>query len=80
MDKDYDRNRTVQLEDEAEAVAKVRDGKITKIIVTRSGRGYVDPYVVIWDSALQKPTGLRHSGSVRTCARILTALSSRVVT
>ena len=48
----YDRNRTVPLEDEAEAVAKVRDGKITKIIVTRSGRGYVDPYVVIGIAAL----------------------------
>ena len=28
---------------------------ITKIIVTRSGRGYVDPYVVIWDSAALLP-------------------------
>ena len=52
----YDRNRTVPVEDEAEAVVKVRDGNITKIIVTRSGRGYIDPYVVIWDKAPYYPS------------------------
>ena len=33
--------------DRAHAVAKVEDGKITKVIVTKGGSGYIDPHVVI---------------------------------
>lgn len=44
----YDRGRAnVPEADRAEAVAKVEDGNITKIIVTKSGRGYVDPIVAV---------------------------------
>ena len=44
----YDRGRAnVPEADRAEAVAKVKDGNITKIIVTKSGRGYVDPIVAV---------------------------------
>lgn len=44
----YDRGRAnVPLADQAEAAVKVRNGNITKIVVTRSGRGYVDPMVVV---------------------------------
>ena len=43
----WDRARTEEAidsnEDRAHAVAKIRDGKIEKIIVTESGRGYRDP-------------------------------------
>jgi hypothetical protein len=44
----FDRGRAnVPEVDRAEAVAKVKDGNITKIIVTKSGRGYVDPVVSV---------------------------------
>ena len=39
--------------DRAHAVAKVEDGKITKIIVTKGGNGYIDPHVVIWWNVTQ---------------------------
>ena len=44
----YDRGRAnVPAADRAEAVAKVEDGSIAKIIVTKSGRGYIDPIVAV---------------------------------
>ena len=35
-------------EDKAEATAKVVDGNITKVIVTKSGNGYIDPYIKVY--------------------------------
>ena len=37
--------------DRAHATAKVVDGNITEIIVTKSGAGYIDPHVVICGTA-----------------------------
>tara|TARA_Y100001978_G_scaffold203333_1_gene228396 strand:- start:26797 stop:38664 length:11868 start_codon:yes stop_codon:yes gene_type:complete len=48
----YDRGRVnVPEGDQAEAVAKIKDGNITKIIVTKSGSGYIDPVVFVRGSA-----------------------------
>ena len=52
-------------EDKAEATAKVVDGNITKVIVTKSGNGYVDPYIKVYATppglltALQKKPAWR---------------------
>jgi hypothetical protein len=44
----YDRARpNVATADRAEAAVKVRNGKIDKIVVTKSGRGYIDPVVAV---------------------------------
>jgi 6-phosphogluconolactonase (cycloisomerase 2 family) len=43
-----DRGRSsIPESDKAEATAKVVDGNITKIIVTKSGKNYIDPYVKV---------------------------------
>ena len=44
-----DRARSnISAEDKAEATAKVVDGNITKVIVTKSGNGYIDPYIKVY--------------------------------
>ena len=50
-----DRGRTnIPESEKAEATAKVVDGNITKVIVTKSGKNYIDPYVKVF----QTPPGL----------------------
>ncbi|MDA8823867.1 DUF5011 domain-containing protein [Opitutales bacterium] len=55
----------ISAEDKAEATAKVVDGNITKVIVTKSGNGYIDPYIKVYATppdlltAIQKKPGWR---------------------
>ena len=59
MGKKYDRNRTEEEIDEngdrALASVKVRNGVIEKVVVIKSGRGYIDPIVKVRDSSSPQP-------------------------
>ena len=52
----WDRNRSEitidEMGDRALATAKVRNGKIEKVIVLKSGRGYIDPVAYAWRGPL----------------------------
>ena len=47
----WDRNRTEEEidenEDRALAAAKIRNGVIEKVVVVKSGRGYIDPVIFV---------------------------------
>ena len=64
----WDRGRSEeyidQIGDRAHAAPKVVDGKINKVVVTKSGRGYVDPVAYVRDIG-PKQTGYYADGDFR---------------